>query len=437
MTVRFLPILVLLTLGAWCAPPKRVTCSNDTTGFTVILQGRDAIAACLAAPEMQTPGDVRTARVSAGIFAFGDSLWQLDAGWSLVGAGADRTRIVAVRELGGESLEDTHSGIWVAGRDVTIQGLTLNGACADAPPAWREDPCAGLLGSLSTVGIAVICGFGDDPPPDCDVDGLLVEDVRIMNAATGFSATGHPPLAPLGFGGVWTNFLDFTWTLSGLRASGFESTGRYARFLDLGDAVGGFLSQGPGVGATTPRAYRVDLISSDIEAPISPPGFNGFHDGGVTIAVGNPLVGLEFHAIDSTISATSRPLSIGSLSVGDGTGQGEIYFVCTDSTWTADHSDWDAAQALPGKPEGCPFYDATVYLSHWPSPSAFHVTRADFADCDIFVVGSTCADPRALDTGTIGPALTEACLERTVLSPGPARGNGQVSEGLETGFCDS
>jgi hypothetical protein len=393
-----------------------VVCENREPGFEFMtsIRGRDAIHRCLTHPGTATPGHSRRVRARAGKFIIpDDELFDLTAGWTLEGAGVDETFIYASDSNG--VFTNLESFIWVHGRDVRLADFTLDGDCASGlanPPPSCDVQTADV--PTTTLGIVVSCGVGLSPPPDCDVDGLVVENVRVQNFKDAFVATRAVSL--------WSNFQDLTWTIRN-----FQVPTPVARVFQLGGPTAG--AEGIGEGAMPPPGetyeYVINIESSVIETQIGWPNTFIPNDSILDVLVDDNDVDVTINLVDSTLVGSQRVVFANAQNLDDAESRdGRLTLNCVNSALVADRALWS-------DPTGCPPFDAAIYLAQQEIalPGLQHL-QANFTNCSIEVKGTpTCPALTSLDTGLLDGQHTGVCLDVATtqnLSPANIEGNAFV-----------
>jgi hypothetical protein len=428
-------LAVAATAACWdgasptASEQPRVSCRDLDAGYEAIYTGDGALAECMGDPRMQQAGHRREARLGAGRFDFGAATrLELDAGWTVEGAGADQTFLFASRPTRSVFQDEIRSALLVRGARVRLARFTFDGACSAGPSPDPE--CAGLP-DHSLLALVVACGYGMEPPPECDVDGLVVEDVRVLHVKTTFLATSSMPHPERGEKGLFANFLDLHWTIRRFQVSDVGDGFRYARIFELGNGATPYLSQGPGVGVTAPRRYVVDVEDVEIDAPV---GMHGGQLAGVlTVAVNAPVT-LELGLRRSRLVGTERIVGIATHAVARrGSDGGRVLFRCEDSLLQASPRDWE--QQLRRQPGGapCPPLAAALRLGEFSRPGGSHAVRAELRRCEVRAEPflALCPAPLAVELPAPDAGLhTSLCLEESRLDPPPAD-----AAGVEHGPC--
>jgi hypothetical protein len=352
-----------------------------------------------------------------GRFDFGGAeRFELTSGFSIRGAGAGRTTLFASRPTTAV-FTDIRSALWVRGAHVELSGFTFDGACRDGP---SPEPGCGPDDAETLLAIIVACGYGFERGPDCDVDGLRVDDVRVLHVKTPFVATGSDPDRAAGTKAVFSNFRDFHWTIRRFQVSDRAAGYRYARIFELGNASTPQVSQGPGAGVAEPRRYVVDIEDTHIDTHV---GWRGGQLAGVVTMAVNAPVSLTVNLRRSSLRGTERVVGIASHVLdGPGRDAGQALFRCEDSELVADHRDWGGR--LREDPAGavCPPFDAAVYVGEFSRPGGPHRTRAELVRCSVRVEGwlALCPEPASIDTGGERLAAhSSVCIEESRLEPAP------------------
>jgi hypothetical protein len=371
---------------------------------------------------MQDEGHRREARLGPGDFDFGDgSRLELGAGWTIRGAGPDATRLVASRATFDVFRDGIHSALFVRGARVTLAGFTFDGFCHTGP---SPGPGCEAAHQNTLLAIVVACGFGPAPPPDCDVDGLVVEDVRVVGVKVPFLATSTPPAPERGEPGLYANYRDLHWTIRRFSVSGRDKSFRYARVFELGNGATAELSQGPGVGVEAPRRYVVDIEDSDLDVAIG--RWGGQLSGVLTMAVNDDRVDLTVNLRRSRWRAAARLVGIANGAVGrDGARGGRATFRAFDAELLAVPAELAHPEAPPAL--RCPPFDAALYAADFSQPGGAHATRVDLVRTPVAAEPNFagCPPVAALDLGA--PALARQvtlCTEASPLAPG-VRGEAQ------------
>lgn len=419
--------LALAALASACGPavPEAgVACRDLDAGYETRYAGDDALARCVHDPHMQQEGHRREAVLDPGRFDFGDGRrLELGSHWTIRGAGVERTRLYPSRPTTAVFRDDIHSALFVRGAQVHLSGFTFDGSCSAGP---SPGPGCAPNGRATLLALVVACGYGMERGPDCDVDGLVVEDVRVEGVKTPFVATSSEPHPEAGEKGLFANFEDLHWTIRRFQVASPEASFRYARIFELGNAAAAESSQGPGVGVAAPRRYRVDIEDTDIDAHVGKGG--GQLAGVLTMAVNAP-VSLEVRLVRSRLVGTERVVGIAAdVAPGAGHDGGSARFVCEGSQLVADQRDWAGRVREPGSAP-CPPFDAAVYVGEFAKPGSRPDVRAVFRGCEVRVEGwiALCPAPASID---LGPPGASTCLEDTPATPA-ARGAGA----LESGPC--
>jgi hypothetical protein len=390
--------------GAPDAGPQ-VTCRDVDAGYAAIHRGDDALAACVTDPRMQQEGHRREARLGPGRYDFGDGgRLELGSGWTIEGAGIDATTLFPSRPTTAVFDDDLRSLLLVRGARVRLAGFTFDGACGAGPspdPACADHAADTLL-------------------------ALVVEDVRVLHVKTPFLATSSEPKPEHGRKGLFANFRDFEWTIRRFQVSGRADGFRYARVFELGNAATAILSQGPGVGVSERRRYRVRLEELAIDAPVGKTG--GQLAGVLTIALNAP-VSLEVDLVRSRLAGTERVAGIATHTVRrPGADAGHVLVRCEDSALVADPRDWEDRLRRKRGSLPCPPHTAAVSLGEFSRPGGIHRARLELRRCEVRAEPflALCPAPASVDLGP--PELaphTSLCLEDSRLAP-PARGAGAV-----------
>jgi len=432
------PLVAALVLGCG-AGTNTVTCRDLDTGYAASYRGPAALAECLADPRMQSEGHRREAVASPGRYDFGGAgRFELTGGMALRGAGSDRTTLYASRPTRSVFGDDIRSALWVRGAGVELGGFTFDGSCRDGPSPGPE--CA-RDDDQTLLAIVVACGYGFERGPDCDVDGLRIDDVRVLNVKTPFVATGSDPNPAAGQKALFANFRDFHWTIRRFSVSGRDDPFRYARIFELGNASTADISQGPGAGVAEPRHYVVDIEDTSIDTHVGKAG--GQLAGVLTMAVNAP-VSLAVNLRRSSLRGTERVVGIATHALeGPGRDAGSALFRCEDSELVADQRDW--AGKLKEDPKGsiCPPFDAAVYVGEFSLPGGSHRSRAELVRCNVSVEGwlALCPAPASIDTG--GERLAahaSVCLRESRVEPavrGPIEACQSGAGGGDAGAADA
>ncbi len=409
-------------------PRPSVTCRNLDTGYEAVHAGDDALVACVRDPAMQAPGQRREARLGPGRFDFGDGeRIDLDGGWTVRGAGADHTHLYATRRTRSVYREGIFSALFVNGPGVALVDFTFHGDCRAGP---SPEPGCEAEDSDTLVAIVVACGWGWERGPDCDVDGLRVENVRVLAVKTPFVATSGPPSRDAGRRGLFANFLDFTWTIRNFQVSGTEDEFRYARVIELGNAATPDHSQGPGVGVSAPRRYVLDIEDTRIDTHIGKQA--GAWAGVLTMSVTDDRVSLTVNVRRSRLRGTERVVGVaaGSLSDAERDG-GRATFRCEDSELVANHAAWGVRLASREPGAICPPFEAALSVGEFDEPGGTHHARAELVRCTVRVDGwlEICPQPASVElpSGASAPHAS-LCLEDATLDP-PPRGEAAIGRG--------
>jgi hypothetical protein len=373
--------------------PGTVLCRDLDAGYTATYRGDAALADCVRDPRLQDEAHRREARLGAGAFDFGDGRrLELGARWTIRGAGVDATRVHASRATVDVFGDDIHSAFLVRGPGVTLAGFTFDGFCHVGP---SPGPGCEPKHQNTLLAIVVACGFGAERPPDCDVDGLLVEDVRVVGAKTPFLATSTPPDPAKGTPGLFANFRDLHWTIRRFQVTGRDKSFRYARVFELGNAATAELSQGPGVGVEAPRRYVVDIEDSDVDTHVG--RWSGELAGILTAAVNDDRVDLRVNLRRSRWRGVARLVGLANHAVpGDGADDGRLAFRCSDSELVA-----DARDAAPHGGSPCPRSDAAIEANELSRAGGRHRIEVALERCAVRAepAPATCPPSRAIDLG--------------------------------------
>lgn len=417
-----LAALVLLACGREEAEPphQTVLCENRTIGFSQEFAGPFAVSDCLHHTAMASEGDDRRAFMRPGAYTFRPGeRFELDSGWTLEGTSPRESVIVAARD-NDLFRAPFHSLIFVRGAGVTLRNFRYDGNCWVSPEIARA--CEEKL--LAWYGIVVACSFGRERGEDCDVDGLLIDRVRVINTKYPFFASasaGNTPAGP----GLFTNFLDFTWTFRNFQVGSTDRKYGPATVFGLGhktapDGSRSPYGLGPGEGvapADGRRHYVVNIEDTRIETRLV---FGAaFREGefvaeyrGEGMGARNALidahvddadVDLVINLRDSTLVASHRLISAGTrISKDRESIGGSVTLNCRDSTLAVDHSLWaERSAALPD----CPPFDAAIYLDQPAAGRYAAPTRLNLDGCTVEVRNSVCPAPAAIDTGILGNSL--------------------------------
>jgi hypothetical protein len=413
----------LLSVGLGCGPTAggaaHVACRDLDSGYTTRYTGDAALVACVRDPRMQMEGHRREARLSAGRFDFGDGArLELGSGWTIAGAGPDATTIHASRPTTHVFQDDLHSLFLVRGSRVQLRGFAFDGSCAAGPSPAPE--CR-ALGDQTLLAIVVACGYGLERPPDCDVDGLMLEDLRVLHVKTPFLATSSDPDPASGQKGIFANFRDFSWTIRRFQVASRADGFRYARVFELGNSTTAEMSQGPGVGVSSPRRYRVRFEDLAIDTPV---GQKGGQLAGILTATVNAPVSLEIEVVRSRLVATQRLIGIATHTVDrPGADRGQARLLCEDSTLVADPRDWEERLRTGGA--ACPPFEAAVRLGENERVGGNHHVRADLRRCDVRAEPflALCPAPASIDLGRAALAShVSLCSKDATLTPPPRGG---------------
>jgi hypothetical protein len=364
---------------------------------------------------MQDEAHRREARIGPGAFDFGDGR-RLELGnhWAIRGAGPDATRIHASRATFDVFGDDIHSAFFVRGAHVTLAGFTFDGFCHVGP-----SPGPGCLPKHQNTLLAIVvaCAFAIERPPDCDVDGLAIEDVRVLGAKTPFLATSTPPDPAKGTKGLFANFRDLHWTIRRFQVSRRDRSFRYARIFELGNGATAALSQGPGVGVEAPRRYVVDIEDSDIDTHVGK--WSGELAGILTAAVNDDRVDLRVNLRRSKWRGAVRLVGLANPAVaGDGADDGRLAFHCSDAELVAGTGD---AAPFAGAP--CPPFDAAIEANEFSLAGGAHRTEIALERCTVRAEPAppACPPSRAVDLGPAQQAghVSLVSDDRSIITPLP------------------
>lgn len=373
--------------------PGAVLCRDLDAGYTRTYRGDAALADCVRDPNMQAEGHRREARLGPGDFDFGDGRrLELGRGFAVRGAGPDATRIHASRATLDVFGDDIHSAFLVRGANVTLAGFTFDGFCHTGP---SPGPGCEPSHQNTLLAIVVACAFALEKPADCDVDGLAIEDVRVLGAKTPFLATSTPPEPERGRRGLFANFRDLHWTIRRFQVSGRDRSFRYARIFELGNGATAELSQGPGVGIETPRRYRVDIEDTDLDTHVG--RWGGQLAGMLTAAVNDDDVELEIRVRRSKWRGAARVVGLANHALpGDAGDDGRLAFACEDAELVADASD---GAPLAG---ACPPFSAALRAGEFSLPGGSHRTEVRLERCTVRAEPAPpgCPPTTAIDLGS-------------------------------------
>ncbi len=395
----------------------QVICRDLDAAYEATYSGDAALADCVRDPKMQSEGHRRVAQLGPGDFDFGDGRrFELTSGFAIEGAGPDATRIHANRPTLDVFGDDIYSTILVRGAQVRLANFTFNGVCKNAPspaPECEEKHEHTLLAIL------VACGYGMERPPDCDVDGLVIEDVRVLGAKTPLVVTSSPPHPERGKKGLFANFRDLHWTIRRFQVAGRDSEFRYARIFEFGNGATADISRGPGVGVAEPRRYVVDIEDTHIDANVGMWG--GQLAGILTAAVNDDRVDLQINLRNAQWRGAERLVGLANHSVaGDDTDDGRLTFSCVDSSLHAEPLQWSERKGT--ETAACPPFAAAVYVGEFSLRGGDFHSRANFVRCPVRIDSALalCPKPASLDLG--GEAFAShvtTCIEASPLEPPP------------------
>lgn len=401
-----------------------VLCQDLDANYAAIYEGDAALAECVRDPQMQSDGHRRVAQLGPGDFDFGDGRRiELTSGFAIQGAGPDATRIFASRPTLAIFTDDIHSAFVVRGARVRLADFTFSGLCHDGP---SPGPRCEAKDEHTLVAILVACAYGMQAPPDCDVDGLAIENVRVVGVKTPFVATSSPAHPERGAKGLFANFQDLHWTIRRFQVSPRSEPFRYARVFELGNGATADISRGPGVGVAAPRRYRVDIEDTDIDANVGMWGGN--LAGILTMAVNDDRVDLRVNLRNSNWHGAERLVGIGNHTVpGDSGDDGRVTFSCVDSALHADPMEFAGRAVTNAVATSCPPFAAAVYVGEFAQRGGSHQSRANLVRCPVKIEAALalCPKPASLDLGDAAHVTT--CIEASPLDP-PPRGAATVAE---------
>jgi len=415
-----LAVAGLAACGRSGAPGNdEVRCSDLDAGYVTTYVGHAALADCVRDPRMQAAGHRRIAEVGPGDFDFGDGRrFDLSSGFAIEGAGPDATRLHASRPTLSVFHDDIHSALFVRGAHVRLARFTYAGDCNAGP---SPGPGCEPKHDHTLLAIVVACDYGMERPSDCDVDGLVVEDVRVLATKTPFLATSSPAHPERGDKGLFANFRDLHWTIRRFSVSGRDDPFHYARIFELGNGATADISRGPGVGVEAPRRYVVDIEDTDLDANVGMWG--GQLAGVLTAAVNDDRVDLRVNLRRSHWRGAERLVGLGNHTVaGDAGDDGRLTFSCVDSALDADPRAF-AGRAVAGETTACPPFAAAVYAAEFGQRGGAHATRVNLVRCPVHIAAglALCPAPAALDVGGGDDAAAHVvtCLEDSPLDPPP------------------
>lgn len=424
-------IAVLLAACQRAEPPAKavgqVFCRDLDTHYEATYSGYAALADCVRDPKMQSEGHRRVAQVGPGDFDFGDGRrFELTRGFAVQGAGPDATRVHASRPTLKVFQDDIYSAFFVRGANVRLADFTFDGFCHDGPsPA----PGCEAKDEHTLLAIVVACGYGMERAPDCDVDGLVVENVRVLGVKTPFLATSAPAHPERNQKGLFANFRDLHWTIRRFQVSGRDAAFRYARIFELGNGATADISRGPGVGVEAPRRYVVDIEDTDIDSHVGMWG--GQLAGILTMAVNDDRIDLRVNLRNSHWRGAERLVGIANHSApgdDDGGDDGRVTFSCIDSALHADPREFAGRDFGAAGSTACPPFAAAVYVGEFSRSGGNFTSRANLVRCPVAIEAglALCPKPGSLDLGDDAiSAHVSACLEESPIEP-PARGGGRI-----------
>ncbi len=395
----------------------QVTCRDLDARYEATYSGDAALVDCVRDPKMQSEGHRRVAQVGPGDFDFGDGRrLELTSGFSIEGAGPDATRIYASRPTLDVFGDDIYSAFFVRGAQVHLAGFSFDGFCHHGP---SPEPACDAAHEHTLLAILVACGYGMQRPPDCDVDGLVIDNVRVLGAKTPLVVTSSPPHPERNEKGLFANFRDLAWTIRHFQVSGRDTAFRYARIFEFGNGATADISRGPGVGVEQPRRYIIDIEDTDIDANVGMWG--GQLAGILTAAVNDDQVDLQLTLRNSHWHGAERLVGLANHSVADeGGDDGRVTFRCIDSALHAEPLQWTERNGAGAA--ACPPFAAAVYVGEFALPGGNFVSRANLVRCPVRIDASLalCPKPASLDLGGAAFAAHVAtCIEASPLDPPP------------------
>jgi hypothetical protein len=400
-----------------------VQCRDLDADHAVTYRGDAALAACVRDPKMQSAGHRRVAQLGPGDFDFGDGgRFDLSSGFTIQGAGPDATRIFASRPTLDIFHDDIHSALFVRGAQVRLADFTFNGFCHQGP---SPGPACEAKHEHSLLAILVACAYGMEAGPDCDVDGLAIENVRVVGVKTPFVATSSPAHPERGLRGLFANFLDLHWTIRRFQVSDRSDPFRYARIFELGNGATADMSRGPGVGVAAPRRYVVDIEDTDIDANVGMWGGN--LAGILTAAVNDDRVDLAVNLRDVHWRGAERLVGLANHTVaGDASDDGRLTFSCIDSALHANPLDYAGRAVTDSVTVACPPFAAAVAVGEFALAGGSFQTRANLVRCPVQIEAglALCPKPASLDLG--GTEHVTTCIEESPLDP-PPRGSAAIA----------
>ena len=422
-------IAVLLAGCQRAEPPGKavgqVLCRDLDAHYEATYSGYAALADCVRDPKMLSEGHRRVAQLGPGDFDFGDGRrFELTRGFAVQGAGPDATRIHASRPTLQVFQDDIYSAFLVRGANVRLADFTFDGFCHAGPsPA----PACEAKDAHTLLAIVVACGYGMERAPDCDVDGLVVENVRVLGVKTPVLATSSPAHPERNEKGLFANFRDLHWTIRRFQVSGRDAEFRYARIFELGNGATAEISRGLGVGVEAPRRYLVDIEDTDIDTHV---GMGGGQLAGIlTMAVNDDRVDLRVRLTNSHWRGAERLVGIANHSVaGDDGDDGSVTFSCIDSALHADPREFAGRDFGKAGSTACPPFAAAVYVGEFSRRGGTFTSRANLVRCPVRIEAglALCPKPASLDLGTDAIAAhVSACLEESPVDPAP-RGAGRI-----------
>jgi hypothetical protein len=403
----------------------QVLCRDLDAHYEATYSGYAALADCVRDPKMQSEGHRRVAQVGPGDFDFGDGRrFELTTGFAVLGAGPDSTRVHVSRPTLSVLQDDIYSTFFVRGANVRLADFTFDGFCHNGP---SPGPGCGAKDEFTLLAIVVACGYGMERAPDCDVDGLVVENLRVLGVKTPFLATSSPAHPERNEKGIFANFRDLHWTIRRFQVSDRDSEFRYARIFELGNGATADISRGPGVGVEEPRRYLVDIEDTDIDTHV---GMRGGQLAGIlTMAVNDDRVDLRVRLTNSHWRGAERLVGIANHSVdGDGGDDGRVVFDCIDSALHADPREFAGRDFGEAGTTACPPFAAAVYVGEFSRSGGNFASRANLVRCPVKIEAgfALCPKPGSLDLGDDAIAAhVSACLEESSVDP-PPRGAGRI-----------
>lgn len=404
---------------------NQVVCRDLDANYQAVYSGDGALADCVRDAKMQSEGHRRVAQVGPGDFDFGDGRrFELTRGFAVLGAGLDATRIHASRPTLKVFQDDIYSAFFVRGANVRLADFTFDGFCHDGP---SPGPGCEAKDEHTLLAIVVACGYGMERAADCDVDGLVVENVRVLGVKTPFLATSSPAHPERSEKGIFANFRDLHWTIRRFQVSGRDAEFRYARIFELGNGATAEISRGPGVGVEAPRRYVVDIEDTDIDTHVGMWG--GQLAGILTMAVNDDRVDLRVNLRKSHWRGAERLVGIANHSVaGDDGDDGRVTFSCIDSALHADPREFAGRDFGAAGATACPPFAAAVYVGEFSRSGGNFESRANLVRCPVKIEAglALCPKPGSLDLGDDAIAAhVSACLEESSADP-PPRAAGRI-----------